>query len=372
MNKYQKALESELKSIRDGKIPVGAPLDSVRTLAKKHKISEPTAYRVVSELRNLGIIESRGGSGSFVIRTEPQKLNNQKPLNNGDVALFHLKDYNHIMAAENYDADIIRHAENALKGFGLELKVITYPDIEKQPEFIADYIKKERDTKGVLLFSMGNREDTRKSLIHCEKKNVKTVCLAEGFRTELFGIPSVTIDETAAGFLGMEILLEKDVTKGAVIMPEKSYLRQSINPYYLIAKGAETAWLAAGMPEDGIIFDGTAPDCMQWSGYKAVKQLLSNDKSIKGLIFTHQLLAEGGIEYLVENGIEIGKDIEVVGIPRWRPDAFWGPDTVHWIEYSYTDMGREAGLLLGRRISGQDEVKRIRIQPRIAIKGKSI
>ena len=130
----------------------------------------------------------------MVIRTEPLESNNKKPLNNGHVALFHLKNYDEIKALDNYDADIIRYAENALNGFGLELKIVPFNNYEKQFEFIADYIANEKNLKGVLLFSLDSWENTRKTLIHCEKKHIKTVCLSEGYRTELLNIPSVAMD----------------------------------------------------------------------------------------------------------------------------------------------------------------------------------
>lgn len=368
MNKYQKAIESVLQKISKGELRVGDKLDSIRKMAPNYNISEPTAVKVVNELKNLGVIDTKDKSGSFVVRTEPLAVKKNKPLNNGTVALFHLKSREDILAIGNYDADILLQAENALKGFGLKLEVAPLLLNEDHFEAVKNYVSTAKKLKGALIFNLDSWENTHNALLHCEANNIKTVCLAEGCRTDVFNIPSVAIDETSAGFLGMEILLEKKIQRPGIILTEYAYQRKRNLSYFMIAKGAELAWLSAGMPPENIIFEYSPKDCMQLSGYKATKKLLEKDSRIDSIIFTHQYLAEGGMEYLSDAGLKAGKDLEIVAIPRWKDSAPWGHPEAHWISYSYADVGRMAGTILGKRVSGQDEVQRVRIQPQIAIK----
>ena len=63
---YIKILESFKKDILEGKYPFQSKLPSENELAKELNISRSTLRKVLEELNNLGLIESRKGSGSFV------------------------------------------------------------------------------------------------------------------------------------------------------------------------------------------------------------------------------------------------------------------------------------------------------------------
>ncbi|OGV33068.1 MAG: hypothetical protein A2020_07915 [Lentisphaerae bacterium GWF2_45_14] len=360
MNKYQRTIEAELKQIRLGKKRVGAKIDSIRSLARQYSISLSTVVRVVNELKNLGVIEAKPGSGCFVARTEPEERP-ARPLNNGRIALFHSYTRERILAGQNYDVEILSHAENALCEFGLSVEVVPYPTLDGQLEFIKEYINSNKDVKGVLLFRMSSAECTRETLIYCEKHGVQTVCLSEIARSECLNIPTVAIDNFGGGSLGMDILIEKGVERPGIILP----CRLPPTDYFQIAKGAELTWINSGNSQENLVMENSAKDCMQWTGYNTTKKLIEERPETDGIIYTHHFLAEGGIEYLSENKILIGSDIHVVGIPRWKADAFWGPSETSWIHYPYDQVGKQAGRVLGQRIAGTNDINRIRIQPQI-------
>lgn len=368
MNKYQQTVELLLHKISKGELSIGDKLASIRQMAKNYKISEPTVVKVINELKNLGVIDTKDKSGSFVIRTEPLVVKMSKPLNNGTVALFHSKSRAEILATANYDADILLHAENTLKGFGLKLEIINLPLRENHFETVKKHVSSASKLKGALFFNLDSWENTYNALLYCENNNVKTACLGEGYRSDIFNIPSVTIDEIGAGFLGMEILLEKKVNHPAIILTDHAYQKKSTLSYFMIAKGAELAWLSSGGLQENIFFEHSAMDCMQLSGYKAVKNLLEKRPETDSVIFTHQHLAEGGMEYISDAGFKIGENMEVVAIPRWKNSSPWGHPNAHWISYSYAEVGKMAGIILGKRICGQNEALRVRIQPQIAKK----
>jgi DNA-binding FadR family transcriptional regulator len=65
-----------LELIKGGELPVGAKLPSEQELARSFGVSRPVVREGLGRLRSIGVIESRSGSGSFVMsaRIAPQGL----------------------------------------------------------------------------------------------------------------------------------------------------------------------------------------------------------------------------------------------------------------------------------------------------------
>ena len=59
--------------IASGAIPVGGRLPTEAELAQRYGVSRHTVREAVAELRALGLIESRQGIGSVVLRNQPQR-----------------------------------------------------------------------------------------------------------------------------------------------------------------------------------------------------------------------------------------------------------------------------------------------------------
>jgi GntR family transcriptional regulator, transcriptional repressor for pyruvate dehydrogenase complex len=68
--------EQLLELIEGGQLPVGAKLPSEQQLARSFGVSRPVVREGLGQLRSIGVIESRSGSGSFVksARIAPQGL----------------------------------------------------------------------------------------------------------------------------------------------------------------------------------------------------------------------------------------------------------------------------------------------------------
>jgi DNA-binding FadR family transcriptional regulator len=68
--------EQLLELIQGGQLPVGAKLPSEQELARSFGVSRPVVREGLGQLRSIGMIESRSGSGSFVksVRIAPQGL----------------------------------------------------------------------------------------------------------------------------------------------------------------------------------------------------------------------------------------------------------------------------------------------------------
>ena len=60
-----------IDAVRDGRLPPGARLPTVRELAAELGLAVNTVARTYRELETAGVIETRGRQGTFVARTDP-------------------------------------------------------------------------------------------------------------------------------------------------------------------------------------------------------------------------------------------------------------------------------------------------------------
>ena len=92
-------LQSTLtERILRGDYPKGRKLPSVRELAKSYNVSSMTAKMAMAELRNIGLVDTRRGSGSFVTYSPEEPPHNNKHLN---IGLAYLEFYRHHIDAPN-------------------------------------------------------------------------------------------------------------------------------------------------------------------------------------------------------------------------------------------------------------------------------
>ena len=63
-----------VEAIRDGRLPPGARLPTVRELATELGLAVNTVARAYRELETAGIVETRGRQGSFVARSDPTDI----------------------------------------------------------------------------------------------------------------------------------------------------------------------------------------------------------------------------------------------------------------------------------------------------------
>ena len=64
---YQQITDTLQREIADGTLPAGTRLPSSRQLARDLRVSRITVVTAYAELEAAGAIESRGGSGTYVL-----------------------------------------------------------------------------------------------------------------------------------------------------------------------------------------------------------------------------------------------------------------------------------------------------------------
>lgn len=77
---YEQIVYAAKKAIISGRLRPGDPFPSVRTLSRELKINPNTAHRVVSDLVDADMIETRSGLGTVVKNTVPSKTSDRTAL----------------------------------------------------------------------------------------------------------------------------------------------------------------------------------------------------------------------------------------------------------------------------------------------------
>jgi len=134
--------------------------------------------------------------------------------------------------------------------------------------------------------------------------------------------------------------------------------------------GYRAALRAAGRPLDPTL---TAyADFRTEGGYAAARQLLQLRKRPDGLLISNNLMTVGGMQAIAEAGLDVPRDIAVVGFD----DANWAtalrpPLTV--VTQPTYEIGRMAAELLLRRIAGEKFApRRVVLQAQLVLRGSSL
>ncbi|MBF6060793.1 GntR family transcriptional regulator [Nocardia terpenica] len=71
--KYQAIASDILQKIADGTFPVGSKVPSMVELTAQYRVAPNTVGRAIDMLRELGVVESRLGIGTFVLTAEVEQ-----------------------------------------------------------------------------------------------------------------------------------------------------------------------------------------------------------------------------------------------------------------------------------------------------------
>jgi DNA-binding GntR family transcriptional regulator len=76
--KYRQIAEALRAQIAAGEFPVGAQLPSIGELREEYDAAKGTVDEALAVLRELGLVETRHGAGSFVIAVQPGESETQQ------------------------------------------------------------------------------------------------------------------------------------------------------------------------------------------------------------------------------------------------------------------------------------------------------
>lgn len=82
---YEQAVYAATRAIVSGQLRVGDSFPSVRTLSRELKMNPNTAHKVIAQLLNDGLIESRPGIGTVVAKLPSSRSSERTELLNGQI-----------------------------------------------------------------------------------------------------------------------------------------------------------------------------------------------------------------------------------------------------------------------------------------------
>ena len=135
--------------------------------------------------------------------------------------------------------------------------------------------------------------------------------------------------------------------------------------------GYLTAMQEYGIDGNPLIFGG---DILREEGARITASILkekNEEKNITAIVYSHYILAEGGIQYLRKKGIRIPDDISVLflGAPYWT--GMSEIDFTHVIQPG-AEIGRQAAMALIDRIDGHKRENLSTVIPAKFHKGESV
>ena len=231
-------------------------------------------------------------------------------------------------------ANIIEGAETEARSQGYFLLTASAPD-EDSFALLIDQLLGSRRAEGLLVITP--YIDHRHSKLH---HDVPIVFVGADPHEE--GTSLVTLDDTAAGFLATQHLVQLGHQRIAhIIGPQvEDCARNRLEGY-------RTALRTAGISTDPrLVVEG---DWSATSGYRAISRLLSQDVPFSAIFAQNDRMAIGAIQALRENGMRVPEAVSVIGFDDMPLATYFDPPLTTIKQDTFL-MGFEAARLLVRLI----------------------
>lgn len=140
--------------------------------------------------------------------------------------------------------------------------------------------------------------------IHCIPENIDIPGVILYGLSDEPQYPSVVLDDEEGGYSIAKFIIDKGYKEFGVISGKTDNMHT--NKRLL---GIQKAMFDAGLPfNPSLVYEG---DWKREGGYKCASELVN--QGVKCILCMNDLMAAGVYDYLYENGLEVGKDIVVVG-----------------------------------------------------------
>jgi len=229
--------------------------------------------------------------------------------------------------------EIVRGAEDVSNIYDYNIILCNSDlDIEKEKEYLR--VLKEKMVDGVLYMS-SSLQDEILELIN--ELDLKTILIETKDKDGL--LPSVTIDNIKASYESTNYLIKKGIKEIAFIGTEKD----SMNAWGERYIGYEKAMKEAGIDIDPELV--YLKSIKVKTGYEAIQHFLQNNKKFKGVVCASDDIAMGAINALRDKGLEIPKDVSVIGFNDNYAASIFYPKITTISQPTY-DMGSVAMRML--------------------------
>lgn len=229
--------------------------------------------------------------------------------------------------------EIVRGAEDVSNIYDYNIILCNSDlDIEKEKEYLR--VLKEKMVDGVLYMS-SSLQDEILELIN--ELDLKTVLIET--KDKDGKLPSVTIDNIKGSYDSTKYLIEKGIKEIAFIGTQKDNMNAWGERYI----GYEKAMKEAGTEIDPELIYLNSMKVK--TGYEGIQEFIKNNKKFKGVVCASDDIAMGALNSLRDNGLEVPKDVSVIGFNDNYVASIFYPKITTISQPTY-DMGSVAMRML--------------------------
>ncbi len=299
--KYKSIAKTLIEKIRKGEYKKNDFLPSEAELSRVFKVSRVTIRQALSILINEGLIKPIAGVGSVVISDDGTKSSISLDKKSRNIYFVLILSKSIKWGIENpFYAEIVSGAEQRIRESGYHLLfTVYYEDIKRASDLSELIIKKY--VNGFLLVG-----DIEEKFIAMVKKFGLPSIVVNNPIAEKYELPMVINDDFRGGYAAAKFLYDTGCKKIACIKgPSTSMSCEERFKGYISALKNFGLQIA-----DNLIVEGN----LEFeSGYDAMKKIFSSKTIPDGIFAINDTMAIGAMEFLLEKGIEIPKDVSIIG-----------------------------------------------------------
>ncbi|MCY6959162.1 LacI family DNA-binding transcriptional regulator [Clostridium brassicae] len=159
---------------------------------------------------------------------------------------------------------------------------------------------------------------------------------------------------------GVEYLLQNGKKKIAFVSGNKS-----LKISFQRIKGYKDVMMEHNLYDENLIFEG---DFTIEGGMKITEEIINYDKNIEAIFYSNDIMALGGMKFLVRKGYNIPNDISIIGFDNIKISNFVEPELTTIAQPIY-EMGEKACQVLIEIINGNPSRKQMYFKPKLIVRG---
>jgi len=294
---YQQLYEELREQITAGALPLGERLPSEREWARRLRVSRETVRQAIDQLRRDGLVESRQGSGTYIVRATPLVITGRKGAALLGVIMPDLRWslYRQLMQG------IARQARQ----YNLAVLALVH---EERMDHFDDAIRIVIEQGAAAALMVLPRNLRRFDTTRLDQAHIPYVLLSRDDPGVV--CDKVVIDNVGIGTTATRLLLDAGQCTPVFIGP------LDYRTAWDRLRGYREALAAAGLPclSDQVLDTSGGKEPMLQKATRLLEDLLAKGFTFDGVVAFNDEHAATTAQYLVGRGIAIPESVKVVGV----------------------------------------------------------
>ncbi|MCX7903848.1 MAG: LacI family transcriptional regulator [Caloramator sp.] len=326
---------------------------NIKDIAKLAGVSPATVSRVINETGN--VAEEKKQRVLKVLKEtgyKPNALARGLLLNKTNVIGVIVPDLSNINFAE-----FVKGIENEAKLNGLGV-LLTTSENDTDSEISYFQLFKEKRVDGIIFSGTIFTEKHREEL---EKADIPFIVFGQWF--EHYKLICVNIDNEKAAYEATKYLISKGAKNLSMIMGPLWDRSAGYDRYSGFLKAVVEGGIS---PKDVVLEEG---DFTIKSGYRAMKRILEK-KNVDGVLAANDFMALGAIKYLVDMGMMIPDEVQIMGFDDNMISEIYNP-SLSTVKINFYEAGRICVKAFVDRINNKPIENNILLPYELVIRGST-